>query len=99
MKFIMLVCPADDFAPTPALGAETDAWVTRYDDEGVRIIGDVLSPESEGAVVGTGGAASTDAIAGFDVLECRDLDHAREVVEAHPMSRHGSVVIRPFMVP
>jgi hypothetical protein len=97
MRVIMFVCPRDDFAPTPELDDETEAWVARFDAEGVRIVGDVLAPESAGFAVGDGPSSPSAAIAGFDVLECRDLDHAREVVSVHPMARLGSIVVRPFL--
>jgi len=35
-------------------------------------------------------------IAGFDTLECRDLDEAIEVASKHPMARFGTLELRPF---
>lgn len=92
----MLVCPANNVEPSATLAADTAAWAAKYDAQGVRIIGEVLGPESAGVTVGDGPEAPTSAIAGFDVLECRDLKHAQRVVEEHPMSRLGSIVVRPF---
>ena len=34
--------------------------------------------------------------AGFDVLECADLDEAIEVARRHPMARLGVLEVRPF---
>jgi hypothetical protein len=46
----------------------------------------------------TGGpfAETKEQIAGFDVLECADLDEAIEVAAKHPMARAGLVEVRPF---
>ena len=35
-------------------------------------------------------------VAGFDILECRDLDEAIEVAAKHPMARRGTLELRPF---
>jgi len=35
-------------------------------------------------------------IAGFDLLECADLDEAIEIARAHPMARGGRLELRPF---
>jgi hypothetical protein len=39
-----------------------------------------------------------DLIAGFDVLECDDLDQAIEVAAKHSMAWHGVIELRPFWV-
>jgi hypothetical protein len=96
-RFIMFVVPRPGFAPTPDLGVATEEWVARYDAAGIRLDGDILLDEAAGAVVGDGPANPSAAIAGFDILECDDLQHAVAVVEEHPMSEHGAIVIRPFM--
>jgi hypothetical protein len=98
MKFIIFVCPTGDPAPDAELDAATDAWVAEHDADGTRVIGEVLDAEASGAVVGLPAPASTDFIGGFDVLECADLDEAVAIAEAHPMSKRGAIVIRPFLV-
>jgi hypothetical protein len=35
-------------------------------------------------------------VAGFDVLECADLDEAIEVASKHPMAWRGAIELRPF---
>jgi hypothetical protein len=35
-------------------------------------------------------------IAGFDILECANLDEAVEIAAKHPMARSGRIEIRPF---
>jgi hypothetical protein len=41
-------------------------------------------------------AETKEQVAGFDVLECADLDEAIEVASRHPMARLGLVEVRPF---
>jgi hypothetical protein len=41
-------------------------------------------------------AETKEQIAGFDVLECADLDEALDVAARHPMARAGLVEVRPF---
>jgi hypothetical protein len=49
------------------------------------------------AIVTDGPFAETkEQIAGFDVLECADLDEAIEVASRHPMARFGVLEVRPF---
>jgi hypothetical protein len=35
-------------------------------------------------------------IAGFDILDCEDLDEAIEIASKHPMARFGRLELRPF---
>jgi hypothetical protein len=41
-------------------------------------------------------AETKEWMAGFDVIECADLDEAIEVAAKHPVARHGMVEVRPF---
>ena len=41
-------------------------------------------------------AETKEWIAGFDLLECDDLDAAIEVAAAHPMAFVGRIELRPF---
>jgi hypothetical protein len=106
-QYLMLVCtdPAVDpreFARTEPVGP----WVAEMDGRGVRRYGSELeSPGSartvrvrdSRAIVTDGPFAETkEQIAGFDVLECVDLDEAIEVASSHPMARLGILELRPF---
>jgi len=50
-----------------------------------------------GTVVVTDGpfAETKEWIAGFDILECADLDQAIDVASQHPMARFGRIEVRP----
>jgi hypothetical protein len=107
MRFLIFVCPdSSPVEPNPTPGMDIEEWVSKYDDSGVRLMGDRVQPASAAKAVRvrndqllvTDGPfiESKEAIAGFDVLECRDLDEAIEVAAAHPMARGGVIEIRPF---
>jgi hypothetical protein len=110
MKYILLICPDEEFpgAPPADVAAATDAWVKEMEDSGIRLIGDRLRPAEEttsvrrrrGKVVTTDGpfAEAKEQFGGFDVIECRDLDQAIEVAAKHPVTNFGRVEIRPFWV-
>ena len=42
-------------------------------------------------------AETREWIAGFDILECTDLDEAIEIAAQHPMARFGRLELRPFL--
>jgi len=41
-------------------------------------------------------AETKEQIAGYDILECADLDEAIEVASKHPVAKFGVVEVRPF---
>ncbi|NUS11867.1 MAG: transcription initiation protein [Streptomyces sp.] len=41
-------------------------------------------------------AETKEQMAGFDVIECADLDEAIEVAAKHPVAKFGMVEVRPF---
>ena len=106
MKYMLLICHDESFNPPETLGAETDAWVEETERRGVRKTGDRLRPASdattvrvrEGKVLLTDGpfAETKEQIAGFDLIECADLDEALEVASRHPMAKAGMIEVRPF---
>ena len=108
MKYMMFVCT--DTAPDPPTGDpkldDVEDWVERHDASGTRVIGDALRPTAEartvrmrnGEVLVTDGpfAETREWIAGFDILECADLDAAIEIAAQHPMARFGRLELRAF---
>ena len=108
MKFLMLVSldPSRDESDTDLTGTlEVEDWVTKYDDAGVRLLGNQVRmaedatsvTRREGKLLVTDGpyAESREWIVGFDVLECADLDEALDRAAAHPMARFGRIEVRP----
>jgi hypothetical protein len=108
MRFMMFVCVAEkvhvpaDEASVP----DVDDWVDTYDGSGVRVLGEQLVGPGQaktirvrdGKTVVTDGpfAETKEFIAGFDVLECADLDAAISVAAAHPMAHTHMIELRPF---
>jgi len=110
MKYMMFVCvdPSTELDPeeAAAMGPDTEAWVQEMVGRGVRLQGNQLAPVDDATtirvrrgevVVADGPFAETkEQIAGFDILECADLDEALEVAAKHPVARHGTLELRPF---
>ena len=108
MKYMMFVCT--DTEPDPPSGDpkldDVEDWVERHDASGARVLGDALRPIADattvrmrgGKVLVTDGpfAETREWIAGFDILECADLDEAIEIASQHPMARFGRLELRPF---
>ena len=109
MKFLMLVSldPSRDESDTDLTGTlEIEDWVTKYDDAGVRLLGNQVRmaedatsvTRREGKLLVTDGpfAEAREWIVGFDVLECADLDAAIKVAAEHPMAVGGRLELRPL---
>jgi hypothetical protein len=83
-----------------------DSWVDEMDGRGIRLDGDRLRPPSDattvrvrdGKVLLVDGpfAETKEVIAGYDIVECADLDEAIDVASKHPVARFGMIEIRPF---
>jgi hypothetical protein len=110
MKYMMLVCVDQEIELDPEesakVGPDTVAWVDEVDGRGVRLGGQRLADAQDATAVRVRGgevvvadgpfAETKEQIAGFDILECRDLDEAIEVASAHPVARFGTLELRPF---
>jgi len=106
MQYLMLVCTDPTAEPDAPEVQSIEDWVEENDRLGRRVLGDRLRPAGEARVVRVrqGGTLVTDGpfaelgeqIAGFDVLECRDLAEAIEVAGRHPMAAGGLVELRQF---
>jgi hypothetical protein len=109
MKYMMFVV-VDPAAAAEAEPSEQDLtieeWVADVDGRGKRLGGDALRPVSEattvrmsrGEVLITDGpfTESKEWIAGFDILECEDLDEAIQIASRHPQANGGKLELRPF---
>jgi hypothetical protein len=109
MKYLMFVCVDDELATPEAtqnMGPDSIAWSQEMDGRGVRLQGNRLQEISTATTVRVRGgevvladgpfAETKELIAGFDILECADLDEAIEVAGKHPVARIGSLEVRPF---
>ena len=105
MKYMLLICPDPSIDVSPE-EADPEPWGQEMDRRGVTILGSRLRPRSastsvsvrEGELTVTDGpfAEAKEEFAGFDVIDCADLDEAIEVASKHPVAKFGTVEIRPF---
>jgi len=109
MRYLMFVC-VDETLVNPEsvkdMPRDTIAWVEEMDGRGVRVQGNRLAelPTATtvrvraGEVVLADGpfAETKEHIAGYDILECADLDEAIEVAGKHPVAKIGAIEVRPF---
>lgn len=89
-----------------AIPAAVEAWCNEMDARGVRLQGHVLAPvgETKTIRVRDGEVLLSDEpvaeaslqIAGFNILECADLDEALEVASKNPGASFGTLELRPF---
>jgi hypothetical protein len=97
--------PAAGAAPAePAPDSPINVWLDAVRD--MRLDGSPLLPPSEARTVrvrdgetllGDGPFAETkEVIAGYDILECADLDEAIAMAARHPVAKSGSIEVRPF---
>ncbi len=112
MKYMMLVCVAEgtelSAAEAARIGPDTEAWVEEMDRRGIRLQGNQLRPVSDATTVSVRGgevliadgpfAETKEQIAGYDIIDCADLDEAIEVASKHPVARFGKLEVRPFWV-
>jgi hypothetical protein len=110
MRYLMFICrdTAIEFSAEDrvTIGPDVEAWATEMEARGVRLEGHVLAPVDDAVnirmrsgetTVGHGPlAGANEPIAGFNVLDCADLDEATEVASRHPMTRFGTVQLRAF---
>ena len=110
MRYAMLVCRDPSIELTAeqrtTIGPDVEAWVQEMDRRGVRVQGQELAGVQDATTVRVRGgevlivdgpfAETKEQIAGFDILDCADLDEAMEVAGKHPVARFGSLELRPF---
>lgn len=109
MKYMMFVV-ADPDAAAEAEPADDDLtidqWLEEVEGRGKRVTGDQLRPVDEattvrvsrGQLLVTDGpfTESKEWIAGFDILDCDNLDEAIAIAARHPQAKGGKLELRPF---
>ena len=112
MQYLMFVCIDESVELRPEEGAQmgvaADAWVEEMTRRGIRLAGQRLRPVSDATTVQVRGgevmiadgpfAETKEQIAGYDIIDCADLDEAIEVASRHPVAAFGKIEVRPFWV-
>jgi hypothetical protein len=109
MKFILLHYVVEsDTQPPNETDHALEAWIEETTASGVHLDGNHLQPSQNAATVRTrdgellisdGPFAETkEQVAGYDIIECADLNEAIAVAAKHPTARwHGAIEVRPFL--
>jgi len=112
VQYLMFVCIDESVELSPEegaqIGAAADAWIEEMSRRGIRLTGQRLRPVSDATTVQVRGgevmiadgpfAETKEQIAGYDIIDCADLDEAIEVASRHPVAAFGKIEVRPFWV-
>jgi hypothetical protein len=107
MKYMLIHCIDETAEHGPPAGRPTfDAWLAEMQDRGATLHGDRLRDTGDATtvqvrdrelLVSDGPFAETkEQIAGYDVIECADLDEAIEIASKHPTAWIGTIEVRPI---
>ena len=105
MQFMLFIATDPDAQPYVEAEDTIGDWVQEVEQRGMSLHGDRLRPVEDartvrvrdGRLLVTDGpfAETKEWIAGYDVLECADLDEAIAIAAKHPMARFGRIEVRP----
>jgi hypothetical protein len=110
MKYLLIHTLDESTVAGGRAGGKDDAlqaWIEEMTARGVVLDGSRLRPvadattvrrTADGATVVTDGpfAETKEQVAGYDVIDCPDLDAAVAVAAAHPTTEVGSIEVRAF---
>ena len=107
MRYLMIVAVDPDHTPEDeARAPDVGTWFEQPTTQAAWVMGERLRPTSDattvrvrnGELLVTDGpfTESKEWIAGFDILDCADLDAAIEIAASHPMAYMGRLELRPF---
>jgi hypothetical protein len=107
MRYLMIVATDPDLSVEDAARAPSiETGSEQVTASGAWVMGERLRPTSDattvrvrnGELLITDGpfTESKEWIAGFDILDCADLDAAIEIAASHPMAFTGRLELRPF---
>ena len=81
-------------------------WVDDLQARGIWLTGDQLAPPRRARSVRVRGgkklvtdgpfAETKEAVGGFDLLECGNLEEAVEIAASHPLAEVGTIEVRPL---
>jgi hypothetical protein len=101
MRFLMFVTVDPDLDPVDESPVPwvAEAGARRLEGDRLRPVSDAttLWPKDGGGTFVSDGpfAESKEFIAGYDILECADMDEAVEIAARHPVAKYGAIELRP----
>lgn len=105
MQYLLLICAEPDI-PDEAWQAapDIDGWldsvatsrVTGHQLQGVETARTVRVRDGEVLVTDGPFTETREWIAGFDVLDCPDMETAIRLASGHPVAHVGRIEVRPF---
>jgi hypothetical protein len=106
VEYLLFIATDSEPDVEPERDGEIQAWVEEGRRRGIGKAGDRLRPPEDATTVRVRGgellltdgpfAETKEWVAGFDIIDCADLDEAIDFVSRHPMARAGRIEIRPF---
>ena len=110
MLYMLIHCVDNDVAERGHLDEQIErdlsVWLKETAARGVRLHGGRLLPVATATTVrirndevlfADGPFAETkEQVAGYDVLDCANLDEALEIASKHPTARLGTIEVRAF---
>jgi hypothetical protein len=111
MQYLMIHYLDENIELTPGQQAKVDttfsAWLGDVVRRGISKHGSRLWPPADATTVRVRGsetlvadgpfAETKEQIAGYDLIECADLDEALEVAAGHPTAFLGAIEVRPLL--
>ncbi len=96
----------EEIASWDVEGEDIKPWLAETGEGGIRLFGSQVSKPAnaatvrvrEGEVVVSDGpyAETKEWMAGFDVIECADMEEAIDIASRHPVAQFGMIEVRPF---
>jgi hypothetical protein len=106
MEYMLFIATDTEPESSDTGGTTIEEWLEEGERRGIRKQGDRLRPATDattvrvrkGELLVTDGpfTESKEWIAGYDIVDCADLDQAVDYASRHPMARFGRIEIRPF---
>ena len=106
MEYMLFIATDTEPEPQDTGGTTIEEWCDEGERRGIRKQGERLRPPADattvrvrkGELLVTDGpfTESKEWIAGYDIIDCADLDQAIDYASRHPMARSGRIEIRPF---
>ena len=106
MRYLLLIANDESDPPSDEVTEDYAEWMKVVAERGLLQGGERLRPTTDattvrvrnGEVLSTDGpfAETKEQLAGYFMVDCKDLDEALEVAAKLPGARYGSIEVRPI---